>query len=331
MTLRNNIFRILYSLGYGNYLLQKNRKKSKIPVLVFHKVIPEIDSVWPGIHPKLFEEIILLLKKHYTILPLTDLTTKTTSELKDACFITFDDGYKDFLDYAYPILKQHHVPSALFILPNDITNNGHIWTSTIIFFIKHYSFDTIDAFFKQYQLNINYVDVFNDFQLNLDITKRLSIMQQSERCIIIQNLQKKFIKDDKIIEHELLNFDELRLLNTELVSINSHSLTHPCFLQEKNELFIENELKESKKIIEQELKIKVNAFAFPFAKLNEISHRIAKRYYEFCFTKINDFVYLKKRDADESYRYDMARFNVHQDTAQEVFFLINGFHSMFKK
>ncbi|MBA3679831.1 MAG: hypothetical protein H0W73_01385 [Bacteroidetes bacterium] len=41
--------------------------------MVFHKIIPEYDQIWPGIHPKVFEEILVLLKKHYTIFPFNDL------------------------------------------------------------------------------------------------------------------------------------------------------------------------------------------------------------------------------------------------------------------
>jgi hypothetical protein len=91
--LRDTCFKVLYKSGLGNYLLFANRNKLQVPVLVFHKVIPEYDQIWPGIHPRLFEEIIILLKKHYRILPLSDLYQKNEKELKDACFITFDDGY----------------------------------------------------------------------------------------------------------------------------------------------------------------------------------------------------------------------------------------------
>ncbi len=132
-SLRNSLFKVLYRCRVGDILLSLNRKKQRIPVLVFHKIIPEYDEVWPGIHPKLFEKIITLLKRHYTILPLTDLYTKQPEELENACFITFDDGYKDFLDYAYPILKKDNTHSTLFVLPTDIINKGHIWTSTIVF------------------------------------------------------------------------------------------------------------------------------------------------------------------------------------------------------
>lgn len=329
--LRDTCFKVLYKLGLGNYLLFVNKKKLQVPVLVFHKIIPEYDQIWPGVHPRLFEEIIVLLKKHYKVLPLSDLHQKTEQELKDACFITFDDGYKDFLDYAYPILKKHHVHSTLFVLPNDITNQGHIWTSTIIFFVKHYAFNEIDEFFRQRKISIYYSDIFDGFKLNLDITAHLCEMQQIERAVLIKELQEKFVTDNRIVQNELLSFEELRKLGPMVVDIASHSLTHPSFRQELDENFINYELKESKAIIEKELKNEVKAFAFPFAKYNDISYNIVKQIYKICFTRINEPVKLKKLKTDKEYLYDLPRFNIHHDSAEEVFFLINGLHKKLGK
>ena len=226
---------------------------------MFHKIIPEYDSIWPGIHPKLFEKMILLLKKQYTVLPLYDLYLKPLKDLRKACFITFDDGYKNYLDYAYPILKRNKVHSTLFVLPHDLSNNGHIWTSTIIFFVKHYWFSEIRDFFISHQQHINYADRFEDFSLNLTITKHLCQLKQIERQFIIDDLQKKFEADNRIIENELLTFEELKKLDPHYVTVASHSLTHPSFKLETDQHFIEHEMFVSKQSIETELGMEVSA------------------------------------------------------------------------
>jgi peptidoglycan/xylan/chitin deacetylase (PgdA/CDA1 family) len=330
---RNLFFKILYKLGFGKLLLNYNRRRKRVPVLVFHKIIPEYDQIWPGIHPQLFEEVILMLKKHYTIRPLSDLYLfpGSVQTLEKACFITFDDGYKDYLGYAYPILKRQNVPSALFILPFQITNKGHIWTSTIVFFIKHYAFSEVVEFFRQQRVMIRYRDIKDGFKLNLDITKYLCGMGQTERMQIVNDLRQKFLDDKRVIEDELLSFEELRMFDPELVTVASHSLTHPSFSNEHNLDFIESELKESKRLIEQETGLEVGAFAFPFASYNELSLTLSKKLYKICFTAINNFVDLHQLKEDANYRYNLPRFNVHHDSAEEVFFLINGFHRRLKR
>lgn len=49
-----------------------------------------------------------------------------------------------------------------------------------------------------------------------------------------------------------------------------------------------------------------------------------------CFTRINDFVDLKRLERDKTYLYDLPRFHVHHDCPEEVFFLVNGFHKAAK-
>lgn len=326
--LRNSVFKCLYVSGLGKVLLRINRKRGRVPVLVFHKVIPEYDEVWPGIHPLLFEKIILLLKKHYVLLPLSELYSSPPqiSRLRPTCYITFDDGYKDFLDYAYPIMKRHRVFSALFVLPYQMTNKGHIWTSTIVFFVKHYPFEEVDEFLKARGQHVRYRNAKSGFQLNLDITKHLCTLMQSERMALVNALREKFVEDGRLIENELLSFDELRRLDPVLVEVESHSLTHPGFKNETNAVFIEAEMAESKTVIERELNTNVKAFAFPFANFNALSIAIAKKMYSVLFTGIDDFVDLRRLQDDPDYRYHLPRFNIHHDTAEEVFFVINGLH-----
>ena len=327
---RNAFFKGLYLLGLGRRMLRINQKKGLVPILVFHRIIPEFDHVWPGMHPKLFEEIIVMLKKHYTILPLANLISTSTAQMKKACFITFDDGYTDYLDYAYPILKKYHVPSGLFVIPYDISNSGYIWTSKIIFFVKRYWFEEVYDFFKSFGLNIKYTDKNSLFRINLDITKCLCKLKAKDRQPILNALLKKITEDNKSIDNELMSFEQLAKLDKNLAHIGSHSLSHPSFSEEDDLNLIEHEIASSKEVIEKAVGIKVESFAFPFAKFNDLSLNVVKKYYKLCFTRIDDHVDLNKLKNDKNYIYDLPRFNVYQDSAEEVFFLINGFHKKFK-
>ena len=53
---------------------------------------------------------------------------------------------------------------------------------------------------------------------------------------------------------------------------------------------------------------------------------VAKQIYQMSFTDINDFVDLQKLQTEPAYKYNLPRFNIHHDSAEEVFFVINGFH-----
>src|SRR5690606_33545582 len=41
--------------------------------------------------------------------------------------LTFDDGYKDMLEYAYPLLKKYELPFALYIATSFPDRLGELW------------------------------------------------------------------------------------------------------------------------------------------------------------------------------------------------------------
>jgi peptidoglycan/xylan/chitin deacetylase (PgdA/CDA1 family) len=45
--------------------------------------------------------------------------------------ITFDDGYRDNAEYAYPILRYHQVPFAIFVASDFADWRGHLWWDTL--------------------------------------------------------------------------------------------------------------------------------------------------------------------------------------------------------
>jgi hypothetical protein len=60
--------------------------------------------------------------------------------------------------------------------------------------------------------------------------------------------------------------------------------------------------------------------------------RIApKKYYRMCFTDTQKAIELKKLKQHKELYYDLPRYNIYQKSAEEIFFLINGFHEKFKK
>ena len=65
------------------------------------------------------------------------------------CHITFDDGYKDNLDYALPILKKFNVPATIYIADGIIDRKhlllNHMCTSKIDEFLTWSDVKKLDA------------------------------------------------------------------------------------------------------------------------------------------------------------------------------------------
>ncbi len=96
---------------------------ARVHVLGYHRVVDRIDGDGP-INPSLciteptFRRQMEQLRERFVILPLSSVVGALAGELElteDAVAVTFDDGYRDVLLRAAPILKALRIPAAVFV------------------------------------------------------------------------------------------------------------------------------------------------------------------------------------------------------------------------
>src|SRR3989338_5211879 len=93
-----------YSGLFQFYLRFLNRKKD-ISILMYHHIKDRGDKFCGGLQKATFRKQISFLKKNYQIYPLGDLVGALRSKEclpENSVAITFDDGYEDFYENAFP-------------------------------------------------------------------------------------------------------------------------------------------------------------------------------------------------------------------------------------
>ena len=118
----------------------KNPFKKNVTTFLFHRINTVYDPLWNPIKPEHFEEIIIYLKKHFEFVSLQDylLEDFVAQTKKPLCSIGFDDGYRDFLDFALPILKKYDCPSSMYVVTDCIDQDLPPWT----YMLNHYFINT---------------------------------------------------------------------------------------------------------------------------------------------------------------------------------------------
>jgi len=107
---------------------------SRLSILIYHRVLPGPDPLnnWDPTAAE-FESQIRALSRFFTPLALGEAVErlrKGTLPAHAAC-VTFDDGYRDNVDVALPILRRHGVPATFFIATGYL-NGGRMWNDTVI-------------------------------------------------------------------------------------------------------------------------------------------------------------------------------------------------------
>ncbi|GBR76456.1 putative polysaccharide deacetylase [Candidatus Termititenax persephonae] len=93
-------------------------------VLAYHRVLPRARSTLAVAQKDFARQIAYLRRRRYVFMNAEDFYQKhivsAAPILNKICLITFDDGYRDNLKYALPILRPDNIPATIFVTVNKI-------------------------------------------------------------------------------------------------------------------------------------------------------------------------------------------------------------------
>lgn len=207
-------------------------KKNKVAILLFHRVLPVRDVMWDPIDPARFEFILRFLKKNYTVLPLLEILDSTPAYTKKPlAAVTFDDGYRDFIDYSVPIMDRLKIPSSMYIVTDCISNDKPTWTFEMdyLFFNTHklqihWSFD-ISFLPRRFRKN-KFANKKELIAFCLEFKQYIKIIAEENRKILIQDLFRSF-NDVTVPGGLMMNWNDVNQIINAGIEVGSHTVTHP--------------------------------------------------------------------------------------------------------
>lgn len=117
-----------------NGLLSPGGARARLSILIFHRVLPAKDPLFPG-EPDVagFEAILRSVAEWFDVLPLDEaVARRERGDLPArALAITFDDGYADNLTLATPILRRLGL-HATFFIATGFLDGGRMWNDSVI-------------------------------------------------------------------------------------------------------------------------------------------------------------------------------------------------------
>lgn len=227
-TLKNFILTTAYYAGVCGIL--RKRQKSVLTILLYHGVAPEVkDGIYnyrkKFIPPHQFEKQIQYLKDHYTILKLDDAVTALKNNTPLPPFplvITFDDGYKNNLEYASPILQKYNVPATIFVVTDFIENKTPLWVDRLEYVVGHGK--TFAD--KTYQEKTKIDDTLRNSFKHIPTQEREECLQQLEK----ENVVSLATSSDFEL-YAPCTFEEMAFHNTKGISFGAHTVHHPILTQ----------------------------------------------------------------------------------------------------
>ena len=276
--------RIKHSIGQSGFglllvFLKMQRwytGSSKIPVLMFHKVLPAEKyggHLWTVLEAQLFEDICAFVAKHFRSMTLTEMLSgknqNSTPDFRPPVLLTFDDGWQDNLSYALPILEKYRLHSVLFVA-TSFTENGEVpWPEEVYLHVMQ---SAQSRSFVWEEAARHWCAPFDDFvsQPHWQIEDKYEVLVEflkgltnSEKQDFLMRLRAKNGLPVVPDEFKMLSLSQLRTVAAHpLVELGFHTHTHPI-LSQLTEKEAGLEIERSRRALQAWSIPHLNVFAFP--------------------------------------------------------------------
>ena len=218
--------------------------------------MPQVLSVYfHNPSPKCFEKSIIWIKgKGYDFIDVSALLNYMQGggdAIGKHCVVTFDDAWHNNLELL-AIVEKYHVPITIFAPVTPLQEGNYWWEYPL----KKGGIKLVEAF-----------KTFGNDKFKLELES---------------------IKKEISLSRTAMTIDELKMVSKHpLVSIQSHSYTHPILTRLSDES-LDYELSASKSFLAKELDKEIFAFSYPNGSLTVREIEMVGKYYRCAFSTIQD-------------------------------------------
>lgn len=243
-------------------------------IMAYHRVLSPNEALAEWCHPAIWirpetlDAHLRFFSHIGRIVPLAQLLDEPDAG-GPTFAITFDDAWSDNYTHALPVLAAHKV-SACFFVPTEAVSTGRLfWTEELAQKIGQALLGPHRAALLAH---LGWPDAGNEQLLPpvMEYVERIKELPIDARESAIEKLYAGFAIPRDAVQGRVMTWDQIRELAQLGHTIGSHSKTH-LILRGVEQARVDEELVESKQIVERQLARSVDYFCFPNARYDDLS------------------------------------------------------------
>jgi peptidoglycan/xylan/chitin deacetylase (PgdA/CDA1 family) len=248
--------------GRRRFSFQK-RNEASARILYYHRVNDDNDPFFPAISTELFEQEMRFLRRHYTVVSLSELLKRLTGKTaKPVVAITFDDGYRDNYQNAFPILERYGLSATIFLTTGSMDAGDALWFETLALACKRTSREFLDIEIGSGERVWMRTEA-ERLQANERVFAILRTLPDAERRQWLAGIARQLsIHDGGELKDRMLTWNQVRFMQSRGIDFGGHTVTHPFLSRMTSEGFLW-EVSECKRRIEEETQLPALHFAYP--------------------------------------------------------------------
>jgi peptidoglycan/xylan/chitin deacetylase (PgdA/CDA1 family) len=258
--LKAGYYAALQSIGLEGALLRKRiASPDTALVLNFHRISPEANPYWPPMKPQQFDRLLGYLRANCEVVTFAQLRDPPSLPRRPRVVLSFDDGHRDFVDYALPILDAHGLRANHNLIVDSVEHGVTPWMTKVVDALRAASVEQVRALrIPGLELRLDRDEDHSKAVFGARLTASLKAMTRAERATRCTELQRMIDGTDRFTA-VMSRADALSLSG--LHELGAHSVDH-----ETLSLLPEHEFTaqvERCRIFMEGLGVQMRIFAFP--------------------------------------------------------------------
>jgi peptidoglycan/xylan/chitin deacetylase (PgdA/CDA1 family) len=235
-----------------NGRLRKLAQTDLVTILNLHQVHPEPGPGRTALRVELFEELLKFVNKHFDLRTFSNLSMPSN---RPRMVISFDDGYRDFIDYAVPLLRKYAIPANQNIIPANAESGLpplNVLTRQFVAQAPAHLIDRIKVPGLERKLSEVPLQALSNFLKN---------RSQVEQLEIADALIPQFFEWNQFKPIEMMTPSQIREVCCDY-EIGGHSYSHASMAFE-TDAFLRDDVAKCQKYFEVKLGQPMKVYAFP--------------------------------------------------------------------
>ncbi len=258
-------------------------RRPAFQILTYHRVNDEQDPFFTAVPTQVFERQMAYIARTYPVLTVEELAERMRRGglPRNALAITFDDGYRDTLTHAAPILARYGLPATIFVATGFIGTAEVPWFDRLAMAVKVTKALSLQAPWGEAVSLVTPGERLRAVERTLGYLKRLP--DEHLRRRLDELLDALGSTDQRCFKNLMLTWDDVHALAGLGFSIGAHTVNHPILSRVSAERAW-TEILGSRTMIESACGRPPLAFAYPNGRSEDYTQSVARLVREAGFT-----------------------------------------------